>query len=185
MLALLLVTGMLQQQGPATALQRRQSAAEFDSTTRQVVAVGAGIGDVKSYLDLYRRAVFNGPDEDVITSASALERSCRTLHAAALAAARKVCRHCGAPDVQRALEGYRRVMPSLARAGTSCATRIAGLRAASHRQAALDLRRDVRAIGNALIEAIVPYEQRLQVLRVAAGWAPAAVPPPTPRSNRP
>ncbi len=191
MLALVLIAGMLQQQpqDPA-ALRRQRSAEEFDSTTALVVTVASGVAEVKSNLDLFRRAVFSGPDGDVLTSASAFEQHCRQLQAAALAASRKVCRHCGSPDVQRALEGYRRAMPALARAGASCSARISRLLVAPlQHDAATALRRDVRPIGNQIFEAIRPYEVRLRALREAAGWAHQGPAPQTPtpaqRQNRP
>ncbi len=182
MLALVLIAGMLQQQpqDPA-ALRRQRSAEEFDSTTALVVAVGQGVAEVKSNLDLFRRAVFSGPDGDVLTAASSFEQHCHQLQAAALAASRKVCRHCGSSDVQRALEGYRRTMPALARSGASCSARISRLLVArSQHDAASALRRDVRPIGNQLVEAIRPYENRLHALREATGWAHQGPAPRTP-----
>lgn len=181
MLALLVVSAILQQQPTrAAALQREQSGAAFDSTTRQVSEVGTAVADVRSYLDLYRRAVFNGSDGDVLTAADAFGRKCHQLEVTALQAARKVCRRCGAPDVQRALEGYRGVMPTVARTGERCAATIGRLQVApSQHQAATNLRHDVRAIGDAIVEGLRRYESRLQALRVAAGWAPQAPPPPT------
>jgi len=187
MLAALMITGALQQHPVHRAAARRNdAAAAFDTTTQLVVAVGSGVADVKSSLDLYRRAVFNGPDEDVASSAAGLQTSCREMEHVALVAARRVCRRCGSHDVQVALEGYRAIMPTVARAGVQCAIRIGNLRSLSPlHHAATALRRDVRVIGNAIVEALTTYERRLQVLRVAAGWAEAPVsplPPPTEHS---
>jgi hypothetical protein len=187
MLALLLVAGMLQQQPRSTTVAQQEKAAAFDSTTRLVVAVGSAVADVKSYLDLFRRAVFNGLDADVVSSAAALGYRCDTLRSSAFQAARKVCQHCGARDVQQALEGYRGVMPELARTGASCGARLARLLAAGGTQhdEAQGLRHAVRVIGNQIVAGIVPYERRLQVLRVAAGWAPAPVPAASDRPSPP
>lgn len=177
MLALVLIAGMLQQQPQnPEALRRQRSAEEFDSTTALVVTVASSVAEVKSNLDLFRRAVFSGPDGDVLTSASPFEQHCQQLRAAALTASRKICRHCGSPDVQRALEGYRRAMPGLARAGAGCSSRIARLLVApSQHDAAVALRHDFRAIGQPIVDAIIPYEARLRVLREATGWAHAPV----------
>jgi hypothetical protein len=185
MLALLLVSAILQQQPTrAAALQREASSAEFDSTTQQVALVGSAVAEVKSYLDLFRRAVFNGSDGDVLTAAGAFGQHCHWLEIAALRASRKVCRHCGSPEVQRALEGYRGVMPTVARTGARCAATIGRLQAAtSQHQAAVNLRHDVRAIGDAIVAGLTRYESRLQALRVAAGWAPQAPPPPNTRPS--
>jgi hypothetical protein len=181
MLALVLIAGMLQQQPQSSVAERRQASAEnFDSTTAQVVTVASGVAEVKSSLDLFRRAVFNGPDGDVLMSAGAFAQHCQHLQAEALDAVRKVCRHCGSPEVQRALEGYRRAMPGLARGGASCSARISRLLGApAQHDAAAALRRDVRVIGQTIVDAVVPYEERLHVLREAAGWAHAAAPPAT------
>jgi len=80
-----------------------------------------------------------------------------------------VCRSCAERSVQSALNGYRAILPSVSRVGAQCATRLARL--SRGERAAGQLRRDVRVVGNAIVEGLVPYERRLQVLRVAAGWA--------------
>ncbi len=179
MVALLLLAGLLQQR-PAPAPQHDATPA-FDSTTQVVRGVGFSVADVKSSVELYRRAVFNWPDSLVLSSAAALERSCHSLDRTALAAARKICRHCGSPDLQRALDGYRAVLPATARIGARCAARLGRLvRSGSPGKAAGRLRGDVEAVSGAIYTGFVPYERRVAVLRVAAGWdrPSGAAPPP-------
>ncbi len=175
MIALLLAAAIAQPQpSRAAARQEPAGATAFDSTTQQVRAVGRAVGDVKSALDVFRRDVFNSPDGDVLATAAGFQQSCHALDLAAVLAARKICRHCGSPEVQRALRGFRAVLPSLARMGVRCGARFKrALAVQPQHEAAASLRRDARVIGNEVMAALVPYEQRLQVLRVAAGWAPA------------
>ena len=186
MLAFLLLAGVLQQQpgqAPAPAPAGQAAAASFDSTTQLVVAVGYAVADVKGSLDLFQREVFNGLDGDVVASAAAFERDCHALDVTALMAARKICRHCGSPDLQRALEGYRAIMPTLARTGARCSARIDRLlQNGSQHVEAERLRHDVGVIASGIVAGFVPYERRLQVLRVAAGWASPAPGLPSPRN---
>ncbi len=179
MVALLLLAGLLQQR-PAPAPQHDATPA-FDSTTQVVRGVAFSVADVKGSLELYRRAVFNWPDTLVLSSAAALQRSCQSLDRTALAAVRKVCRHCGSPDLQRALEGYRGVLPSVARMGAGCARRLRGLlRSGPPEAAARRLRGDVGAISNAIYTTLVSYEGRVADLRraVAEDRPSGAAPPP-------
>lgn len=170
--ALLVAATLWQQPGRAVVPMPGQRSSAFDSTRGRVAEVGQRVADVRSALELFRRSVFNSPDAEVVNTADAFRLQCRSLDSTAAVAARKVCRSCAERDVQSALNGYRAVMPSVSRVGAQCAMRLERLLHGEH--AAERLRRDVRVVGNAIVEGLIPYERRLQVLRVAAGWAPRA-----------
>jgi len=185
MLSALLLAGALLQQQPHRAppphvptATQRASAAAFDTTTQAVANMGASVAEVKTALSLYRRAVFNGPDGDVIASGQYFQRSCHVMDSVALVTARTVCRHCGSKAVQDALVGYRAVMPALSRLGARCATRFDELLRGRDSVAVRRLRREVRVIGNEIVAGLSRYEQRLERLRVAAAWTKTAPVPP-------
>ena len=166
---LLVAAALWQQPGRATVPVPGQRAAAFDSTRGLVAQVGQRVADVRSALELFRRAVFNSPDAEVLNTAAGFRLRCQSLDSVAAIAAQKVCRSCAARAVQTAVNGYRAVLPSVSRVGAQCATRLARL--SRGERAAEQLRRDVRVVGNAIVEGLIPYERRLQTLRVAAGWA--------------
>jgi hypothetical protein len=166
---LLVAAALWQQPGRATVRLPGTQRTAFDSTRDLVATIGQRVADVRSSLDLFRRAVFNSTDAEVLNTAAGFRLSCRSLDSAASVGARKVCRSCAERSVQSALNGYRAILPSVSRVGAQCATRLARL--SRGERAAGQLRRDVRVVGNAIVEGLVPYERRLQVLRVAAGWA--------------
>jgi len=167
---LLVAAALWQQPGRAVVPVPGQRGSAFDSTRDLVAEVGRSVADVRSALELFRRAVFNSPDAEVLNTAAGFRLQCRSLDSTAAAAARKVCRSCAERAVQSALSDYRAVLPSVSRVGGQCAARLA--RDSNGERAAERLRRDVRVVGNAIVEGLVPYERRLQTLRVAAGWAP-------------
>jgi hypothetical protein len=167
--ALLVAAALAQQPGRVVVPLPGQRGSAFDSTRALVAAVGQRVADVRSALELFRRAVFNSTDAEVLNTAAGFHLRCQALDSAAAAAARKVCRACAERSVQSALNGYRAVLPSVSRTGAQCAARLARLSRGA--RAAEQLRRDVRVVGNAIVEGLIPYERRLQTLRVAAGWA--------------
>ncbi len=167
--ALLVSVALAQQPGRAVAPVPGQQSTAFDSAREQVAEVGRRVADVKSGLELYRRAVFNSPDAEVLSSATGLRGACQALDTTAARAARQLCRSCASRPVQTAFNSYRAVLPSVRQVGAQCAARLARARGD---RAAEQLRHDVRVVGNAIVRGLVPYERRLQVLRVAAGWAP-------------
>ncbi len=177
-LPILTFLGVLQQQpaarrvAPAVAERRAES---FDTARAIVSAVGRSVADVRSNLELYRRAVFNSTDADVLSTADALRGTCLALNTEALSGARRMCRTCGAREVQPSLQGYRGVLPEVGRTGAQCAGELSRLLRA--REAAKELRHGVFAVGNIIFRGLVPYERRLGALRVAAGWAPPRVAP--------
>lgn len=188
MLASLLAVALLQQQPqPVTRDSRAASRIAFDSTRDAVVTMGARVASVRSSLDLYRRAVFNGPDGDVVAMATHFRQACRALETTARLTARRVCRTCGSVPVQRALEGYRGVMPEVRRTGAHCAARLGELLRRNAPERVRLLRRDVRVIGNDVVIGLRSYERRLAVLRQAAGWthSPPVPSTPPPRGGSP
>jgi hypothetical protein len=166
--ALLITAGLLQPPGRVGMPGQDTQGASFDSTRDLVAAIGRRVADVRSSLELFRRAVFNSTDAEVLSTAARFRIRCHALDSAALVVPRKMCRHCAERSVQSALDGYRAILPSVSRVGAECATRLARLSRGA--RAAERLRRNVRVVGNAIVEGLVPYERRLQILRVAAGW---------------
>ncbi len=166
---LVLVTALTQQpSGAAQAARQRRLA--YDSTMNEVDAVGDRVAAVKSVLDLFRRAVFNAPDGEVVSTAEMFRERCHRLDSTATAAPRKICRTCAAPRVNAALVRYREVLPVLARTGAQCAARLRELSGGMN--SAKRLRADVRNVGAAILAGVRPYERRLQSLLEAMGAVP-------------
>ncbi len=175
-LHILMVAFALWQQparAPSRASAERQAA--FDTTGATVREIGDRVADVKSGLELFRRAAFNGPDGEVLSAAELFGARCRSLDSAATAAPRKICRTCAAPKVNAAFAGYRQAMPDVARTGARCASRLRQLSARS--DGAKELRRDVRNISAAIVAGLTRYEARVQTLREALGTVPPRVAP--------
>jgi hypothetical protein len=170
-----LAIALLQQPGHETPAARAARLAAFDTSKAAMSHVGAPVAEVKSALDVYRRAVFNGTDEEVLHNADYLRTSCEAVDSVARQMVAKVCRHCAAPDAQAAFDGFRQTLPSLSRGAARCAARVRQLERAT--DAAKRLRHDVREIGNPLILTLRAYEARLAVLRKALNLAPAQRPP--------
>lgn len=156
--------------------------AAFDSTKVAIARVGRPIAEVRSALDVYRRAVFNGQDEDVLHNADYLRSSCAAVDSVTGAMEPKICRRCASKDVQAAFDGYRLMMPSLRRGMAQCAAQLWQLERGA--KAARRLRDDVRVVGNRVIATLRNYEARLGVVRQRLNMVPAALPPPA-RSQRP
>ncbi len=178
LLPVLLIAAALQQPqqrpAPGAAVGQRE-AAGYDTSLTVVNRVGLKVAYVKSGLELYRRAVFNGADGEVLNTSDNLRQQCRALDSTAAAAPRKICRRCGSPAVAAALRRYEQILPSVARVGAQCASRIAYL--ARQRDAAKRLRAEVRVIGNRIVAGFAPYEQRVSALLLAVeGRAPASSP---------
>jgi hypothetical protein len=181
---ILSLAAVLLQQPLAARTQAPPGTMPFDSTTKLITSTGRSIADVKSALEMYRRAVFNGSDADVLDASTTLRLRCHSLDSAAVFAARRVCRRCTQPNVQPPLDRYREIMPAVASVGSRCAARLASLLRKPAPGAARQLRSDVRVVGNAIVTGLIPYERRLQALREATGWAPpraTAVPRRAPR----
>lgn len=176
---LTLVLALAQQptRAPAQSSEQRRLAA-FAATGAAVAAVGDRVAEVKSALDLFRRAVFNAPDGEVLSTAELFRSRCHAMDSVATGAPRRICRNCAASRVNAALGGYRQIIPGVARTGARCAARLGQLSRGAN--PVKRLRAEVRTIGNAIVAGLVPYEQRLQVLREALG----AVPPNTARPRR-
>jgi hypothetical protein len=172
--SIVLAVALLQQPGHETPSARAARLVAFDTSKAAMSHVGASVAEVKSALDVYRRAVFNGPDDEVLHNSDYLRTSCQAVDSVARRMAANVCRHCAAPDAQAAFDGYRQMLPSLSRGAARCAARIWQLEHAS--DAAKRLRHNVRDIGNPLILTLRAYEGRLAVLRRALNLVGAPQP---------
>ncbi len=167
-----LFVALLQQPGHETPAARAARLSAFDSSRSAVSHLADRVADVKSGLDLFRRAVFNGTDAEVMSAADGFWTRCQALDSVAALTYRTVCSRCAFQQpVRVALDGYRQVVPSVRRAGARCAARISQL--ARRRDAAKELRREVRDIGNPIIIAFIGYERRLSVLLKSLNASPA------------
>jgi len=169
---LLLAVTLLQQPRHETPAARAARLQAFDTTKAVVGLVGKPIAEVRSALDVYRRAVFNGTDDEVLHNADYLRTSCEAVDSAAKRNVTRVCRHCAAGDVQAAFDRYRQMLPSLSSGAGRCAARLWRLERGP--DAAKRLRQDVRVIGNPLIMTLRGYEARLTVVLRVLNIIPAA-----------
>jgi hypothetical protein len=170
---------------PATVVPIQSGSSEprtpFDTTRATLIEIARRVADLKSSLDMYRRAAFNEPDGALLENAGMFARDCRALAEAAEHGRRTLCRHCLAPSAQGPVDEYRAYLPTLARVGRQCAARVEQLRSGRSAQAAAaGLRRDVLPANNRVVDGLRPYEARLQQVRIAFGWAM----PPTPAPRR-
>lgn len=152
---------------------RPTPATAFDSTKDAISAMGRAVADVKSGLDVYRRAAFNSPSGDLLFAADYLFRACRTLEVVAKQTPQRLCPRCGDRAFQSALADYRAVMPEVSRTGARCASQLGRLTRSQDSTAAHGLRRAVRVITDEIVRGLMPYERGLAAVRVAAGWAPS------------
>jgi len=175
----LLALALLQQPGRDASAAQAARLAAFDSTKAVLSAVGRPIAEVRSALDVYRRAVFNGTDQEVLANAEYLRSSCQAAETAARQSVPRICRHCAEGSAQAAFDGYRLMLPSLRRGLGQCATRVGQLQQAG--QPAKRLREGVRVVGNPLIATLRGYEARLAEVRRALNITPPPRPAPTGR----
>lgn len=163
----------LQQPGTPASRARQAREAAFDSSRAAVSHLADKVADVRSALEVYRRAVFNGTDTEVLTMAGYLGSTCHGMDSVALRTERTVCRKCAfQANVQSAFDQYRAGLPALRQAGARCVTQLAQLSRGPQPQAAKGLRRDVRAVGNPLVSALRSYERRLHAVLVTLNAAP-------------
>lgn len=162
-LALALVLQQPTAQGPSTAA--RDSA---QAVTRQAITdVGLGVAAARSAHDQLRRAVFNSGDAQVVVRAQQMQQRCRELATIVQSARGKVCRSCWGATAQRAINGYRDVLPSLGQTATRCengTTR--DLRATN---AAAAVRASIRTVGQLMTGGLDPYEAKVLDVRRAFG----------------
>lgn len=160
-----------------------QSSSEaVDSVVSAVTHIGAAVAEVKSSLELYRRAAFNEPAGALLQWAGRFSRSCQELAQAVERHQGKLCRSCLPSQAQRAVDGYRGYMPALARMGRQCSTRVQRVSASTPADSVpARLRREARPIGNSIVEGLRPYEAHLQEVRVAFGWERPPTAPARPR----
>lgn len=160
---LILFAALLQQPERGAAPSQHAREATFDSSRVAVARMANHVADLRSGLDVFRRAAFNGADGDVVTTAANLSAQCRTLDSLAAVTERKVCRRCAfQPAVQEALDGYRRAMPALGRSGARCVVRLRQLSRGA--DVVKRLRRDARSVSNPIVLALTDYERRLDAL---------------------
>jgi hypothetical protein len=162
-----------QQPGAASAQATAVRHAAFDTTGAAVTDIADRVAGVKSTLELFRRAVFNSPDGEVLSTAEMLRARCHSLDSVAARAPRRICRTCAAQKVNAALTNYRLGMPEVARTGARCAVRVAQL--TGRPDAAKRLRREVHGINDIVVGGLIPYERRLEQLRVALGSVPPGI----------
>ena len=174
-----LAAAVLFQQQPATRPSTDTSAIAVSRQT--ITDVGMSVAEVRSALDLFRRAAFNSPNSVAVERAQVLRRRCAELEAAARAARTRICRACFAPDVQPAIERYRGGLVGTAQLGARCAGVLARrLRADPAGTAA---RSDARSVSELITRGLLPYEAHVHGVRVALGLEVAA-PQPAPRRPR-
>jgi hypothetical protein len=178
--ALAMVVALLQQPTHESAAARAARTAAFDSTEATFRQVGLPVAQVRSGIDVYRRAVFGETDDDVLRGAAVLRRSCETADTTVRHAEARLCRHCAASNVQAAFDAYRGMLPSLRAAMARCAGRLRQLERGS--EPAKQLRAAVREVGNPLIETLRRYERYVTRVRMALGITPAN--PPRPARGR-
>jgi len=173
--ALVLAALVLQQPAPRPSPAANAARlAAFDTSKAVMAEVGGAVAHVKSGLDIYRRAVFNGPDQEVLNNADFLRAACADVDSAARRGAGRICRRCAEPDVQRALDGYRQMLPSLARGTARCAAQLWLLE--QRHDGPARLRHDVWVVGNPLVATLRYYEARVGVLLQALHITPAVQP---------
>jgi len=181
--AVVLISVTLQQPQQPSPAARAARLAAYDTSRAVLSHVSRPVAEVKSALDVYRRAVFNGTDEDVLHNADYLRSSCEAVDTTARIMAPKVCQHCAERDAQAAFDGYRQMLPSLRRGVAHCAAQVWALE--RRPDAAKRLRQDVRVIGNPLIATLRFYESRLGAVLKAINVAGATQPPPVQARPRP
>lgn len=175
---LVLTAAVLFQQQPATRPSTDTSAV---AASRQAITdVGMSVAEVRSALDLYRRAAFNSPNSVAVERAQVLRRRCAELDVAARAARTRICLRCFAADVQPAIERYRGGLVGAAQLGARCAGVMARRFRADPTGAAA--RSDARSASELIVEGLRPYEDRVRGVRVALGLEVAA---PQPGLRRP
>jgi hypothetical protein len=176
---LVLAAAVLFQQQPATRSATDTSA--LAASRQAITDVGMSVAEVRSALDLYRRAAFNSPNSVAVERAQVLRSRCAELDVTARAARTRICRACFTAAVQPAIERYRGGLAGTAQLGARCAGTLARrLRADPAGTAA---RSDARSASDLIVVGLRPYEDRVSGVRVALGLEVAA-PQPAPRRPR-
>ncbi len=154
----------------------------YDSTVEAIIDLGTKVAEVKSGLELFRRAAFNEPTGTVLERSEVFGRSCRNMVSAVRRAEGLLCRSCLPRTAQEAVNAYRNNLPNLSRLGTQCASRLEQLRrGVSADTAAARLRREARPMSARLTDGLRPYETRLLAVRREFGWEQPVMPSPQPR----
>ena len=163
-------TGVMQIQPAQTELRT-----PFDTTKAMIIEIGQRVAELRSSLDVYRRAAFNDPDGALMETVGLFVRRSHEVAEAAERGRRTLCRRCLSPSAQRAVEDYRAYLPTLARVARQVEARAQHLAAGD--SSAPRLRRDVLPANNRIVAGLRPYEAQLQQVRIAFGWAgPASTP---------
>lgn len=177
---LVLAAAVLFQQQPATRPSTDTSALAVSRET--ITDVGMRVAEVRSALDLFRRAAFNSSNSVAVERAQVLRRRCAELEVAARAARTRICRACFAAAVQPAIERYRGGLVGTGQLGARCAGVLAGRLRADPGGASA--RRDARSMSELIVGGLRPYEAQLHDVRVALGLEVAAPQPAPPRPRR-
>jgi hypothetical protein len=169
---------LLHQQVPQRPAQSSASRDSAVTGSRQaIVDVGRSVAEMRSAHDALRRAAFNSSDAVVVERAQELRQRCRDLTTVARATPGRLCRTCFSAAAQRAVNGYRAILPGVSQVGTRCASQLA--QSIGTRTPAASVRRDIWAVGRTTVEGLFPYEARLRDVRRAFGIE--SPPPPAPR----
>ncbi len=149
----------------------------YDSTVEGIIDLGTKVAELKSALELYRRAAFNEPTGTVLERAEVFGNSCRTLVTSVTRTQGLLCRSCLPRTAQDAINAYRAYLPTLSRLGQQCSARLRQLRSgASSDTAAARLRAETRPMSDRITEGLRPYEARLLAVRREFGWEQPVIP---------
>ncbi len=155
----------------------REMHTPYDTTVAAIRRVAVSVAEVKSGLEVFRRAAAREQSAIVVERASALEGKCQAMARVVVEEARRMCRTCVSGERLTALERYRTYLASVARVGTQCARTLgAERRDRTVDQAAAGLKRQRRTLSDRIVAGLVPYEQRLAAVRQTFGWAPTQTP---------
>lgn len=154
------------------------------AASRQAISqVGFSVAEVRSALELFRRAVFNGTLPETVERAQVLQRRCSELETSVRAARAVICPRCFRPSAQPSVDRYRGGLPDVAQLGTRCAGLVARRLRADPTGGAV--KRDVRTVTQMIVAGLQPYEDRVHALRVALGLeAPSQPAAPARRPRR-
>jgi len=143
----------------------------YESTVTAIRRIGVAVAEVKSGMESFNRAAAREPSGVVVERALLLQSACRGLAQSVATDGPGLCRGCVRGQQAAALEQYRTYLASLARVGTQCSTSVARHRSTGTVDGmAAGLKREAHAMSQRIVEGLVPYEQRLAVLRTAFGW---------------
>lgn len=154
----------------ALALQQAPPNPARDSTVAAINAVAMSVGQVKSGLDLLRRAAFNETSGRVLDRADFLRARCRAVLAEIDRSRRIACKDCLTAPRQQAVNAWLANLRSVAAMARRCDQQLERLAAGRNTDsAAARIKRQLGPIGNDITAALRPYEERVRQVRVSFG----------------